>query len=74
MTTVTSKGQVTIPKRLRDNLGLKPGSTVDFQLEADGRVVLRAGRKSPKSRFAKVRGSLKSGMTTDQIIALLRGD
>ena len=53
-TTVTRKGQVTIPKPVRDRLNLKPGSAVDFELAADGRVVLvKAGRKSapPRSRF-----------------------
>jgi AbrB family looped-hinge helix DNA binding protein len=41
MTKITTKGQVTIPKRLRDHLGLKPGSSVEFELAADGRVFLR---------------------------------
>lgn len=40
-TTVSEKGQITIPKRLRDRLGLVPGTVVDFE-EADGRLV---GRK-----------------------------
>jgi AbrB family looped-hinge helix DNA binding protein len=38
MTKITTKGQVTIPKRLRDHLGLKPGSSDEFELVADGRV------------------------------------
>ena len=38
--TVTSKGQVTIPKSVRDLLGIKPGNTVDFQRAPDGRGVL----------------------------------
>jgi len=38
--TVTSKGQVTIPKPVRDRLGIKPGDAVEFELAADGRVVL----------------------------------
>jgi len=33
--TVTSKGQVTVPKQVRDRLGIKPGSKVDFEV-ADG--------------------------------------
>ena len=41
MTKVTTEGQVTIPKRLRDHLGLKPGSSVEFDLAADGRVFLK---------------------------------
>ena len=40
--TITRKGQVTIPKRIREVLRLKPGDQVDFVVEDDGRVVLRA--------------------------------
>ena len=39
-TTVTSKGQVTIPKPVRDRLNIKPGSAVDFVLADDGSVEL----------------------------------
>ena len=38
--TVTTKGQVTIPKAIRDQMGIRPNDKVDFILE-DGRVVLR---------------------------------
>jgi AbrB family looped-hinge helix DNA binding protein len=73
---VTQKGQVTIPKRVRDFLDIKPGTEVDFELDADGRVVLiRAGApRRRKSRFAQVRGSATAGMSTDQIMALTRGE
>jgi len=72
---VTSRGQVTIPKRLRDHLGIRPGSEVVFELTADGRVVLSrpAGPPAP-SRFERVRGTASTGLTTDQIMALMRGD
>lgn len=39
--TVTSKGQVTIPKRIRDELGLSAGTEVEFVLEADGTLHIR---------------------------------
>ena len=39
MPRLTSKGQVTIPKRIRDYLGLKPGSEVEFRYAGDGRIV-----------------------------------
>jgi antitoxin PrlF len=39
--TVTSKGQVTVPKQVRDRLGIKPGSKVDFEIAEDGRAFLR---------------------------------
>jgi antitoxin PrlF len=71
---VTRKGQVTIPKRVREHLGLEPGSVVDFELAADGRVVLTRPGASPPSRFARMRGIATVKMTTDEIMALTRGD
>ena len=74
MTKITSKGQVTIPKPLRDHLGLEPGSSVEFELAEDGRVFLVPRQPAPKSKFARLRGSARSGMTTDEIMALTRGE
>jgi antitoxin PrlF len=74
MTKITTKGQVTIPKRLRDHLGLEPGSSVEFELTADGRVFLQTRRRAPASRFARLRGSAKPAMTTDELMALTRGE
>jgi AbrB family looped-hinge helix DNA binding protein len=65
---------VTIPKRLRDHLGLKPGSSVEFELAADGRVFLKTLQRAPESRFARLRGSGKLRMTTDEVMALTRGE
>jgi len=74
-TKVTRKGQVTIPKPVRDHMRLRPGTAVEFSLEPDGRIVLsRADRRVPPSRFDKVRGIAKTDMTTDEIMALLRDD
>ncbi len=72
---VTSKGQVTIPKPVRDRLGIKPGNLVTFEMAPDGNIIfLKVGRKKPKSRFAALIGSADTGMTTDEIMALMRGD
>ncbi|MGE0223728.1 MAG: AbrB/MazE/SpoVT family DNA-binding domain-containing protein [Acetobacteraceae bacterium] len=58
-TTVTAKGQITIPKAVRERLGIGPGNAVDFELGADRRVTLvKAG----------------AGLSTDEIMALTRGD
>jgi AbrB family looped-hinge helix DNA binding protein len=75
-TTVTSKGQVTIPKPVRDMLGITAGTEVEFEVAPDGRVVLRwvDARRRRRSRFEKVRGVARGTMTTDQIMALTRGD
>jgi AbrB family looped-hinge helix DNA binding protein len=74
MTKITTKGQVTIPKRLRDYLGLKPGSSVEFELATDGRVFLQSRQRAPASKFARLRGSVKPGMSTDEVMALTRGE
>lgn len=74
-TTVTSKGQVTIPKPVRDRLGIEPGSAVEFELAPDGRVVLvKVEAGHPKSRFEALRGRAGRGLSTDEIMALTRGD
>ena len=74
-TTVTAKGQVTIPKPVRDLLGIVPGSKVDFRRAADGSIVLvRTDERQPVTRFAKLRGHAGKGLDTDAIMALTRGE
>lgn len=74
-TTVTSKGQVTIPKPVRDRLAIQQGDAVEFELMADGRVVLvKVDGATPKSRFERLRGRAGPGLSTEQIMALTRGD
>lgn len=75
-TTVTSKGQVTVPKSIRDYLGLKAGSAVTFERRPDGEIVIRPDKR-PKTRrasvFARLRGRATVCMSTDEIMALTRG-
>ena len=72
-TTVTSKGQVTIPKAVRDLLGLHAGSKVSFRRTRDGRVeIVPQEEVQPKSSFAHYRGHAGAGMDTDAIMALTR--
>lgn len=74
-TRMTSKGQVTIPKEVREYLGLKPGSAVSFEVGADGDVIVRpAIRPRAPSRFAAVLGSATIKMRTEEIMALTRGE
>jgi AbrB family looped-hinge helix DNA binding protein len=78
-TTLTSKGQVTIPKRIRDALRLLPGSAVEFSVNADGAVVLhppRAGKGAAvrKDRFEAVRGKADVPWRTDELMKLLRAE
>lgn len=72
--TVTSKGQVTLPKAVRDLLGVGPGSVIDFERAPDGRVVLVKVDKAARStRLARLRGHAGKGLSTDEIMALTRG-
>jgi antitoxin PrlF len=72
---VTSNSRVTIPKRVRDYLGLEPGSEVAFRRAADGSIVIeRADGTRPTSRFEKVRGIAGPGPSTDETMRMLRGD
>lgn len=77
-TLVTSKGQVTIPKKVRDHLGIRPGTAVDFEAGPDGQVLLvkKSGgtRARRPSRFAALRGTATVKMSTRQIMALTRGE
>lgn len=77
-TTLTSKGQVTIPKRIRDALQLRPGAAVDFSVNADGEVVLhrpRTGKgRTRKDRFEAVRGRADVRWRTDELMKLLRAE
>lgn len=80
LTTLTSKGQVTIPKRIRDELQLLPGTAVEFSVNAAGEVVLhrprpaKGARRRPKDRFDAVRGSADVRWKTDDLMKLLRTD
>lgn len=74
-TTITTKGQVTIPKAVRDFLGLRAGSKVTFKRTEDGRVEIIPDHGAPnKSRFAALRGHARTELSTNEIMALTRGD
>jgi AbrB family looped-hinge helix DNA binding protein len=73
-TKVTTKGQVTIPKEIRDLLNLKPGSEVKFRYRNKEIVLERADGAPPVSRFEKAIGHAGPGPTTDELMRFLRGD
>ena len=70
---VTVKGQVTIPRKIREKLGIGPFSEIDFVEEGD-RVYI-VGKKNDdrrQHRFSKHRDVAAVRMTTDEIMALTR--
>jgi AbrB family looped-hinge helix DNA binding protein len=72
---VTSKGQVTIPKAIRQKMGIAPNSEVEF-VEERGRVYLRkvSDTERRKVDFSHLVGSASVKMSTDEILRLTRGD
>jgi antitoxin PrlF len=72
---VTRKGQITIPKRVREHLALEPGNVVEFEVAGDGRIVLiKQGALPGPSRFEKLRGTAPTKLTTNELMAMQRGD
>jgi antitoxin PrlF len=76
-TKVTDDGQVTIPRPVLEHLGIGPGSEVAFRRAADGTIVLEKAEAAPPldpDRFAKAIGSAGPGLSTDELMVLLRGE
>ena len=70
---VTIKGQVTIPRNIREMLGISPETEVDFK-EENGRVyIVKVGEPTTATgKFHKFRGIATAKMSTDQIMGLTR--
>lgn len=76
---VTIKGQITIPLALRERFGLRPGTEVEFVAEQET-LQLKARKASKKTAkpsdlwLAKAAGSAQPGTSTDQHMAITRGE
>lgn len=67
---VTERGQITIPKKLRERLGIRPGQVVDFE-EEGGRMIVT--RRSADDPVEAVYGILPLARSTDELVSELRG-
>ncbi len=67
---VAERGQVTIPKRLRERLGVKPGTILEFSEEHGRLIAVKSGGADP---VTEVLGCLGNRIDTDAIMAQLRG-
>ena len=66
---VADRGQVTIPKKLRDHLGIVPRTVLEFYEENGKLIAVKAAEEDP---VAKVIGCLKTNNSTDEIMKELR--
>jgi antitoxin PrlF len=71
-TVVSEKGQITIPKALRDKLGIRPGTVLDFEHD-HGRLVARKRSEGDVIRKWRGRGALPGGMSVDAYLKRSRG-
>jgi len=67
---VTSKGQVTIPKKLREEMGLKPGDYIEIKENEVGYII---NKKIDKEKIEKYVGILKEDKNSDDVVKELRG-
>lgn len=69
---ITTKGQVTIPRRIREILGLTPETEIDF-IEDSGRVyIVKTDTPQSTQKIKKLRGIATARLSTDEIMSLTR--
>lgn len=76
-TTITVKGQVTLPKKVRDEVGLKPGDKVEVRATASGGVYIEkpgASRSYRERLEALAKRRLIRDISTDELMKMTRGD
>ncbi len=69
---VTTKGQVTIPRNIREVLGIMPETEIDFREDKGRFYIIKIDRPEIKGKFKKLRGIASVSMSTDEIMSLTR--
>jgi AbrB family looped-hinge helix DNA binding protein len=73
---ITSKGQVTIPMAIRENMGFLPNTEIEFRVEKNRVYLEKIEKKMTRGEMLveRLRGKATLKMTTDEIMALTRGE
>ncbi|WP_133512576.1 AbrB/MazE/SpoVT family DNA-binding domain-containing protein [Candidatus Thiosymbion oneisti] len=69
---VTTKGQVTIPRDVREALGISPETEIDFAEDGGRFYIVKTGAPNVTGKFRKFRGIASARMSTDEIMNLTR--
>lgn len=69
---VTTKGQVTIPRNVREALGIAPETDIDFTEENGKFYIVKTTKHKATNNFNRFRGVASAKMTTDEIMSLTR--
>ncbi len=73
---VTSKGQVTIPIEIREQVGIEPESDVEFEVVGDVVQIRKAATAPTRGQriVERLRGTASTKLSTDELLALTRGE
>lgn len=73
---VTVKGQITIPKAMRDHMGITQGQEMAFEAQPGGKVLIFPAKKSTKGEnpFLRWMGTSVEGLSTEAVLRETRGD
>jgi antitoxin PrlF len=74
---LTTKSQVTVPKAVRQALGVQPGQEIDYEVKADGQVLIFPVKKpsvQEENPFLKWIGTGITGKSTEELLRETRGD
>jgi AbrB family looped-hinge helix DNA binding protein len=72
--TITSKGQVTIPVEVRRHLGLHQGDRISFVIDDEGHVELKTPKYPTIASLAGAAGTLKDPRTMEEMLEIARGE
>lgn len=72
MMKVTTKGQVTIPRNIREKLGITAETEINFEEENGKFYIVRTNKPTITGKFSKLRGIATAKMSTDEIMSLTR--
>ena len=65
--TITSKGQITVPKEVRKALNVQEGDVLDFVIDARGQVTVRPLRKDYQRLFGMLRKEVERTLTVEEM-------
>jgi AbrB family looped-hinge helix DNA binding protein len=72
LATLTKKGQLTVPKPIRDSLGLHTGDKVEFSINKNGEAIFRPVTKRVDDVFGRLHKSERSPLSVEQMDAVIR--
>lgn len=69
LSTVTDKGQVTLPKAIRDRLGIRPGTRIDFEIQPDDTLKVRVLTRGAAGLFGLIARPGEAARSLEEIDA-----